>query len=170
MKAGNIIIKLVYIVIFATLLGCSLMKRSSSIKNQWSNEQYNKGRVNSLVHSKGRAKMQYLAFNTDSASAAYMIKLWPKGKISFNAATGFEGEFDSVQMHGVSKNIARNSNLLRNEVEDELDQRIGVNLENSQQTSAKAIAKKSNPDYLLIGIITSLLLIGIYFWLKRIIF
>jgi hypothetical protein len=168
MKERKIGFGILSIIICALLAACSLMKRNSSNKGQWSNERYNSGRVNSLEHKQNRADMQYLVFNTDSASSAYLINLWPKGKMSFNSATGFEGEFDSIQMRGSTKNIAQSNKIVRNSSDEQHDKIVDVKLENSEKTDLKTIEKSSNPNYLVICMLTGLLLIGIYFLLKRI--
>jgi hypothetical protein len=155
-------------ILCALMVGCSLIKNNSSNKGQWSNERYNSGMVNSLEHKQNWAETQYMAFNTDSASSAYLIKLWPKGKISFNNATGFEGEFDSVQMRGSTKNIAQSNKLIRNSSDEQHHKSVDVKLENSEKTDVKTVEKSSNPNYLVICMVTSLFLIGIYFLLKRI--
>jgi len=168
MNGGKSITSILFILLFAWLGGCSLIKRNSNNKSQWSNERNNSSTANSLEHKHNRADMQYMAFNTDSASSAYLIKLWPKGKVSFNNATGFEGEFDSVQMKGSMKNTSQSTNLLSNKTDQQYDKNVDIKQENSEETDTKTVEKRSKPDYLVIGMVTSLLFIGIYFWLKRI--
>jgi len=57
--------------------------------------------------------MQSLLVENDSANTFYNIRLWPKGALSFSAAEGFSGEFDSVQMTGFLNKITHKTDHLQ---------------------------------------------------------
>lgn len=108
-----------------------------------------------------------LTTGKDSAGAIYHLSVWPKGRFTFSAEKGFEGEADSVQLSGENWAFENHSEILRTEEQ----QKTQSAMEGKQELKTKSVQEnsivKNFADYkLIIGAIIFFFLLFFLFFRK----
>ena len=145
------------VVFFAS---CSVLKNTDSSyrkSDQESSYQINK----SLLEKRDWLnKRSGITLYTDSSNQDYTIQLWPKGRFSYSAETGFAGEADKIMIRGKSKKGSSSSKMVRTEESDQGKTEIQTNLKEGASSSQKDKLKKSSVSWKVVLAFTVLILIA----------
>ena len=145
------------VVFFAS---CSVLKNTDSSyrkSDQESSYQINK----SLLEKRDWLnKRSGITLYADSSNQDYTIQLWPKGRFSYSAETGFTGEADKVLISGRSNKGSSSSRMVHAEESDQGKTEIQTNLKEGASSSQKDKLKKSSVSWKVVLAFTVLILIA----------
>lgn len=146
---------------------CSIFKNTDSSNRK--SEQQSSYQVNrSLLEKRDWLnKSSGLTFYTDSSKQDYTIQLWPKGRFSYSAETGFTGEADKVLITGKSKMGSSSSAIVHTEESDKGKKEIQTNLKEGTSSSQKDKLKKSSVSWKVVLAFTALILIVAWFAYRK---
>ena len=147
---------------------CSILKNTDSSyrkSDQQSSYQVNR----SLLEKRDWLnKRSGITLYTDSSNQDYTIQLWPKGRFSYSAETGFSGEADKILITGKSKSGSSSLATVDSEESDQGKTEIQTNLKAGTSSSQKDKLKKSSVSLKVILVLTVLVLIAACFAYRKI--
>lgn len=147
------------------IYGCSLLKQNSSQSSNATYRDEQQTELHELKEKDSTAEVLTMHYERDSLQEAYTVQLWPRGKFSFSAADGFEGEAERIVITGNRKQMKQNGGLSNSTARKQEKKTTDLHQQKKVSVAQKAQVKTSIPDYrLLIGFIV--LLIIAWRWLR----
>jgi len=149
-----------------TIQSCGLMKKTENTKMQSSSLLDISNHSKSTHALQTNTKSLHMIFEKDSVQQAYQVQLWPKGKFTFSAAHGFEGEAERIIISGELQQHSKHRELSTSEQQNKEHQQTEKQVTKTQKESEKNEKKSSSADFrwVIMGII--LLVFG-GIWLYR---
>lgn len=148
--------------------GCGMFRNTVKTTDLSRQEAVAKTKFNIQEEQENLKKTMNVVVDKDSSGLVYQFMVWPKGRFSFTAEKGFEGEADSVKLIG-------NSWSLGNHLESvgvEEQQKIELLTTGEQLIKNKSIEEnkntKSSPSYTwIIGGLIALCLVLLLIFIKK---
>ena len=151
-------------------MGCSLLKTTETSVNKASASASDQKNVKLNEEQIAQESFNSVKFTADSSEDFYRIFVWPKGKFSYSAEHGFEGEAEHLLITGRSKNVQKTKEDLAQTTQSKTN--LAVNVQ--QDAKAQRTINQQNKRNFLEGkmlILTFLLFsIGVFVvwkWWKR---
>jgi hypothetical protein len=149
------------------LVSCSLFKRSYSTKEASESVVRNNQTIQQDEQSDYTKQLEKVVQQKDSSQSDYQLRLWPKGKLTFSAANGFEGEFDSVFISGRSDRRAQRTSSANYSSSARHDRSLNFKADSTVKEVLKKADKRSTPDYIWIMVVLGILLIAAFIFRKK---
>lgn len=147
--------------------GCGLLKQTVKTVDATRQDSTLKTEVNLKDERELVKKSLSLTTKRDAAGATYQLLLWPKGKFTFSAEKGFEGEADSIRLNGEDWAFENHSEILSTDDQ----QKAQLAVEGKQELKTKSVQEKTSiksyADYKLIIGLTVMLFVLLFWFLKK---
>ncbi|MCX2483747.1 hypothetical protein [Pedobacter sp. MR2016-24] len=149
------------------IYGCSLLKRNSSQSSSAAYRDEEQTELHELTEKDSTSALLTMHYERDSLQEAYTVQLWPKGRFSFSAADGFEGEAERILITGSRQQMLQQGGMQNSTSRKQEKKTTDLDQQKKLSAVQKAQIKTSKPDYrLLIGFI--ILLIIAWRWLQKV--
>ena len=142
------------------LASCSILKNSDSNKHIAQQQSSYQASGHLVENRDWLNRSNALTLYADSSNQDYTIQLWPKGRFSYSAETGFSGEADKILITGKSKSGSSSLATVDSEESDQGKTEIQTNLKEGTSSSQKDKLKKSSVSWKVVLAFTALILIA----------
>lgn len=156
----------VFLVMLLLLYGCRWLKQTTKTTNTAQQELKLKTEVTDLTANEVETKALEMDVGTAANGAEYVLHLWPKGKFSFSAEKGFEGEADSLKMESNDWEFENHSKITDTDVLEKNQQTKVLKQDEKLVTKQKETVNMSFADYKLVLCALILLFFGVIWILK----
>lgn len=155
-----------FILLFLTMNSCGLMKKTEKTLQESSAMLEISKHTKSNYAQENNSNSVYMVFEKDSVQQAYQVQLWPKGKFTFSAVNGFEGEAERILISGELQKKSNHLELSTSQQHNKEQQQMEMQVRKTQKEAEKIEKKSSSADFrwVIMGII--LLVFG-GIWLYR---
>lgn len=149
-----------------TIHSCGLMKKTEKTT------EYSSAMLDSSSHTKSISSQENntnslrMVFKKEDVQLAYQVQLWPKGKFTFSAEHGFEGEAERIVISGEAQQNTNLAELSTMQLQNKEQQQSEKQERKTQKEIEKKEIKSISTDFRwVIGGVVLLILVGI--WLYR---
>ena len=142
------------------LASCSILKNTDSNKHIAQQQSSYQASGHLVENRDWLNRSRALTFYADSSNQDYTIQLWPKGRFSYSAETGFTGEADKILITGKSKSGSSSLAKVDSEESDQGKTEIQTNLKAGTSSSQKDKLKKSSVSWKVVLAFTALILVA----------
>jgi hypothetical protein len=148
-----------------------LLPACAGMRNLERNEENTRATADSSLHIeqidqvKSDKSIESLTLKRDTLNNSYTVQIWPKGKFSYNAAVGFEGDAEKILITGTVKQGKQSlsTNSLKESrdtlVKRESDLQMRSNTAKDTVALKKVVSWKAILGYALIAIVAIALLL-----------
>lgn len=126
------------------IIGMGLMLSCTTLKKESAKNKFTLAQQESLQQSVLLAQ-QMQSSQKDSFSSAIEVELWPKGKVKFSAAHGFEGEAIKIKLRKKMQNVQH----LQQTTQQQQLQLKHQEVKQQQQQVSKTSLKTKKENYFL---------------------
>ena len=157
-----------YLILLVTVTGCGmlrdtsktaeadhqLLQRSSDLKVESAHEQIKKG-------------SSVLLFS-DSSNQDYTLQVWPKGRFSYSASSGFEGEAEKVLVSGKLKQSGYGSVMSGLEETSKSQTKFSREKQSKMASGRKLTVSKKTVSlkWVIVGVVALLFAVFLFYKLK----
>jgi len=159
-------VNLGYLTLLVGCAGCGMLKDTSKSVNATHDQLDEQQATKLLVDANKTITAATLTLYTDSTNQDYSVQVWPKGRFTFSAANGFEGEAEQVLVTGKIRHQGSGSITTASKVADLTRTALQVSHKKKVLLDQKNTNKKSTVSLKGILSATAFLILIVFIFYK----